>query len=64
MHKEDKVDLEILLGKLNPLDRLLIYMKYYLGYTLEEIAHTMNLPEGISLLKIIYIFLKLIYLAS
>lgn len=43
---EDKLDLEILLGKLNPVDRLLIYMKYYLGYTLEEIAQTMDISPG------------------
>jgi len=44
--KEEAIDLQELLKKLEPLDRLLIYMKYYLGYTLEEIAGTVNLPPG------------------
>lgn len=43
---EDKLDLEILLNKLSPGDRLLIYMKYYLGYTLDEIAQLLDMSSG------------------
>jgi len=43
---EGGIDLEILLDKLDPSDRILIYMKYYMGYTLEEIAEKVNLPAG------------------
>lgn len=42
----ENIDLESLLGELNSLDRLLIYMKYYMGYTLDEIAESVNLPTG------------------
>ncbi|MCW3489762.1 sigma-70 family RNA polymerase sigma factor [Dethiobacter alkaliphilus] len=44
--REDIIDLEKMLGELEPLDRLLIYMKYYLGYTLDEIALSVDLPLG------------------
>lgn len=43
---EDKIDLQSLLEQLPSLDRLIIYMKYYLGYTLNEISQIVNLPEG------------------
>lgn len=43
---DDKIDLQSLLEQLPSLDRLIIYMKYYLGYTLNEISQIVNLPEG------------------
>ncbi len=46
LQREEKMDLETLLNGLEPLDRLLIYMKYYMGYTLDEIAASVNLPSG------------------
>lgn len=39
-----KMDLEGLLNKLPSSDRILIHMKYYMGYTLEEIAQATNMP--------------------
>ncbi|SCY97170.1 sigma-70 family RNA polymerase sigma factor [Alkaliphilus peptidifermentans] len=45
-NREEKIDLERSLTILDPSDRILIYMKYYMGYTLEEVAETMNLPTG------------------
>ena len=45
-NKEGKIDLENLLKELPEVDRILIYMKYYLGYTLEEISNVMSIPEG------------------
>lgn len=41
-----KMDLEVLLSKLPSSDRILIYMKYYLGYTLEEIAQATSMSCG------------------
>jgi RNA polymerase sigma-70 factor (ECF subfamily) len=41
-----KMDLEDLLNKLPSSDRILIYMKYYMGYTLEEIAQATNMSCG------------------
>lgn len=41
-----RLDLESLLRKLPAADRILIYMKYYLGYTLEEIAQATNMSCG------------------
>lgn len=43
---DDKIDLETVLDSLNSFDRTLIHMKYYLGYTLCEIAYIMEIPEG------------------
>lgn len=43
---EIKMDLERYLRQLPELDRLLIYMKYYMGYTLEEIAGITELACG------------------
>ena len=43
---DGKLDLENLLKELPQIERLLIYMKYYLGYTLEEISNVVDLPEG------------------
>jgi RNA polymerase sigma-70 factor (ECF subfamily) len=42
----EKLDVESLLHKLPAADRILIYMKYYMGYTLEEIAEAMNMSSG------------------
>lgn len=44
--REDKLDLDVLLNGLPAAERILIYMKYYMGYTLEEIANLMEMPEG------------------
>lgn len=41
-----RMDLEGLLNKLPSADRILIYMKYYMGYTLEEIAQATNMSCG------------------
>lgn len=41
-----KIDIKQLLEKLKPLDRLIIYMKYYLNFTFEEIATMLEIPEG------------------
>lgn len=46
MRREEKLDLEGLLNNLPMVERTLIYMKYYMGYTLAEIADIMELPEG------------------
>lgn len=43
---EDMLDLERLLDQLAPVDRMLIHLKYYAGYTLEEIAEMTKLPTG------------------
>lgn len=43
---DTKIDLEGLLSKLPSSDRILIYMKYYMGYTFEEIALATNLSCG------------------
>ncbi|MTI67167.1 MAG: sigma-70 family RNA polymerase sigma factor [Firmicutes bacterium] len=43
-NKEEKMDLNNSLNKLSPSDKSLIYMKYYLGYTLKEISELMDLP--------------------
>ncbi|MBS4536835.1 sigma-70 family RNA polymerase sigma factor [Clostridium sp. D2Q-11] len=45
-NKDDKLDIEALLKELPELERSLIYMKYYLGYTLLEISEIVSLPEG------------------
>lgn len=42
----ERLDMENLLHKLPAADRILIYMKYYMGYTLEEIAEAMNMSSG------------------
>jgi RNA polymerase sigma-70 factor (ECF subfamily) len=41
-----RIDIKQLLEKLKPLDRLIIYMKYYLNFTFEEIATMIEIPEG------------------
>ncbi|MFB9327897.1 sigma-70 family RNA polymerase sigma factor [Paenibacillus aurantiacus] len=43
---EDHLDLEQQLGRLLPLERMLIHLKYYAGFTFEEIATMTNLPSG------------------
>lgn len=45
-HREDSLDLNKVLAQLQAIDRLLIYMKYYMGYTLEEIATATEMPIG------------------
>lgn len=45
-NKEDKLDIEYILKELPEIERSLIYMKYYLGYTLKEISEVVDLPEG------------------
>lgn len=45
-HKDENLDLNKVLGQLEAIDRLLIYMKYYLGYTLDEIAAAVDMPTG------------------
>ncbi len=42
----DKMDLEKLLMSLEPMDRLVIHLKYYSDYTLREIAELLQLSEG------------------
>lgn len=46
IHKEEEIDLRLLLDELPALDRLLIYLKYYMGYTLEEIADMVEMSSG------------------
>lgn len=41
---DTQLDLDQLLNQLNPLDRSMIYMKFYMGYTLDEIAVFTELP--------------------
>lgn len=43
---EEKLDLEEGLMQLSPADRNLIYLKYYMGYTLDEIAQVTQMPIG------------------
>lgn len=43
---EDKIDLESVLRSLKSSERSLIYMKYYMGYTLRDISIILGLPEG------------------
>jgi len=43
---ETAFELEGILEQLYPADRSMIYMKYYLGYTLDEIAELTELPLG------------------
>lgn len=44
--REDRMDLAQMLEQLDSADRILIYMKYYMGYSLEEIARASDLPVG------------------
>jgi RNA polymerase sigma-70 factor, ECF subfamily len=43
---EDKMDLEELMNGIDPELRMMIYMKYYLDYTFEEIAVCLDLSIG------------------
>ncbi|MGD8192691.1 sigma-70 family RNA polymerase sigma factor [Brevibacillus ginsengisoli] len=43
---EEKLDLEEGLMRLSPADRNLIYLRYYMGYTLDEIAQVTQMPIG------------------
>ena len=45
-NRDKKIDLKKALDELNKEDRILIFLKYYWGYTLEEIAKLTDLPEG------------------
>ncbi len=42
----DITDLKWLISQLSKEDRTLIYMKFYLGYTLDEIAQILEKPQG------------------
>lgn len=43
---EEKMDLDSVLEKLKSNERILIYLKYYMGYTLRDIASLLEIPEG------------------
>ena len=45
-NSDEKMDLDVCLRKLPSLERLMIYMKYYMGYTLDEIAEMMEISSG------------------
>lgn len=42
--REDIIDVNNFLRQLPPLDRSLLYMKFYLGYTLDEISQLTEIP--------------------
>ncbi|REK66899.1 MAG: RNA polymerase subunit sigma-24 [Brevibacillus sp.] len=44
--REEVMDVQALLNRLAPLDRLLIFLKFFDGYTLDEIAELTQLPVG------------------
>lgn len=44
--KDEVLDLEQTLESLPPMERLLVKMKYYLGYSFEEIADVTEMPLG------------------
>ena len=46
IEQDSKLDIEIVLKNLDPLDRMFIYMKYMMGYTFEEIAMITEVPQG------------------
>lgn len=43
---EERIDLQKQLKQLAPIERNMIYMKYYLGYTLDEISEILKMPVG------------------
>lgn len=43
---EEHMDLQAILKQLDRTERLIIYLKYYSGYTLEEIADIVDMPIG------------------
>ena len=44
--KESKIDLEVVLSKVEPEVREMIELKFYMGYKLDEIADIMDIPVG------------------
>ena len=44
--KESKIDLEVVLSKVEPEVREMIELKFYMGYKLDEIADIMDVPVG------------------
>lgn len=55
---EGKLDLKSILSKLPSQERTLLHMKYYLGYTFDDISGITGMPEGTVKTKI-YSSLKL-----
>lgn len=45
-NRDEGLDLKAVLKDLDRMERLIIYLKYFLGYNLEEIAEMVNLPLG------------------
>lgn len=45
-NRDEGLDLKAVLKDLDRMERLIIYLKYFLGYSLEEIAEMVNLPLG------------------
>ncbi|HPT79521.1 MAG TPA: sigma-70 family RNA polymerase sigma factor [Candidatus Atribacteria bacterium] len=43
---EERMDLQQILRQMDRTERLIIYLKYFAGYTLEEIADLVNMPVG------------------
>jgi len=46
LDNEGTIDLNNCLQELEPHDRMMIYLKYYQGYTLDEIADLVKIPKG------------------
>ncbi|WP_051271821.1 sigma-70 family RNA polymerase sigma factor [Shimazuella kribbensis] len=46
VNPEEVVDLKMALQSLSPSDRVIVQMKYFLGYTFTEIAEAIGMPEG------------------
>ncbi|MCH5585515.1 sigma-70 family RNA polymerase sigma factor [Shimazuella sp. AN120528] len=43
---EEIVDLKLALQSLSPSERVIVQMKFFLGYTFQEIAEAIEIPEG------------------
>jgi RNA polymerase sigma-70 factor (ECF subfamily) len=43
---EEIMDLKLAIQSLTPLERVLVQMKYFFGYTFSEIAEAVEMPEG------------------
>ena len=43
---EEKCDIDAAIGQLSEKYRTVIYLKYFSGFTVKEIAFAMNAPEG------------------
>lgn len=43
---EEELDIKRLLASLEPMEGLIIHLKYYMGYTLAEISRILDVPEG------------------